>query len=605
MSNKFTEFNLPTGAYAAFDASNLKGLIIDRLKQQNVLTDQIYEGSNISSIIDVIAYSYHVLIYYLNRTANESMFSQSEIYENMNRIVKLLNYKPMGTRTSLLPLKMSAKKTLARGIYTIPRYSFIDAAGISYSFNADTTFNKQTDLNEVIETISEETVLYQGKYVEYPAQIATGEPFETFVLTIDSRVTIDHENIDVYVYSNKQKKFVEYEEVSSLYLATPTDTKFEKRFNENQRYEIKFGNGINGVQLEPGDRVHIMYLKTDGIKGKVGVSALAGNQLTLYTSVVFTKIKKDIKLENVNYLNFNDVKHLEFNNDVASSDYTVPETVDQLREFAPQFFRSQNRLVTAEDYRSYLKRNYGNILNDIIVVSNSKYVDDHLRYYDEVLGLTNPSLESRVLYNQVRYADANNTNNVHLYAVPKIVRKTSASPQINFLSPAQKEIIKTGVEQYKMLTDEITFQDPVYMAVSLGLQLPNEEITSSVADDTILVIERTKTAKNNAEEIKSNAYNLIKDYFAHSRASLGQTIDMNIISSGLNNLGEIKRIYMTRRSTPTYVMDGLSLVVWNPVYPTSDIVISNQNVVLPYFKYPYLYDEASLLESIQVTQATR
>ena len=87
MSNKFTEYNLPTNAYAAFDATSLKRLLIDRLTEKGVFTDQIYEGSNMSSILDVIAYSYHILLFYLNRTGNESMFSQSELYENMSRIV--------------------------------------------------------------------------------------------------------------------------------------------------------------------------------------------------------------------------------------------------------------------------------------------------------------------------------------------------------------------------------------------------------------------------------------------------------------------------------------------------------------------------------------
>jgi hypothetical protein len=604
-NNKFTEFNLPTDAYAAFDATSLKRLIIDRLTDKDVFTDQIYEGSNLSSIIDIVAYSYHVLIYYLNRTANESMFSQSEIYENINRIVKLINYAPVGNKTSVLPFTLTTSKHLTKGIYTIPRYSYIEANGISFSFNQDISFSKLTDSDETITTVSDKTMLYQGKYIEYPKQFATGEPFETVVITIDDRVVIDHENIDVYVYSPRGKSYVQYDEVSSLYLATPEAAVYEKRYNENGRYEIKFGNNINGAQLERGDVVHILYLKTDGKSGKVGPSSIAGQPLTLYTSVNFTRIRNDIKLDNINYLHFDDTKHLKFNNEVSSTDFEQPEDTANIRHNAPQFFKSQNRLVTADDYKAFTIRKYGNILNDIHIASNTDYVNEHLKYCSVQLGLDTPSLESRILYNQVKYADAHNANNIHMYVVPKITRKTSATVQTNFLAPSQKELIRTGVSQYKMITDEPVFQDPVYMAIGLGVALPGEEITDKIKDVSRLVLERSPTAKKNADELLQQAYGIISDYFSHTNSRLGQVVDLSQMTASMNALEGVQDVYMTRSDNPSIRVAGLSLLLWNPVYSDRDINIVNQNVTLPFFKYPYLYDAASLLDSIDVTQALR
>ena len=71
-----TDFTLTTDSYASFDAVSLKSLIKERLNQKSFFTDQNYEGSNLSSVIDIIAYSYHVLIFYLNQTSTESMFSR-------------------------------------------------------------------------------------------------------------------------------------------------------------------------------------------------------------------------------------------------------------------------------------------------------------------------------------------------------------------------------------------------------------------------------------------------------------------------------------------------------------------------------------------------
>ena len=84
MSQNTTQFTIPRDGYLTFDALTLKQFIKDRLNDNKVFTDQNYEGSYISTITEIIAYTFHVLMYYLNRSSTESMFSESQIYENMN-----------------------------------------------------------------------------------------------------------------------------------------------------------------------------------------------------------------------------------------------------------------------------------------------------------------------------------------------------------------------------------------------------------------------------------------------------------------------------------------------------------------------------------------
>ena len=110
-----TEYTLPESAYMTFDAESLKSMILQRMQDQGMFTDQIYEGSNLSSFIDIIAYSYHVLMFYLNRTSSESVFTQTTLYENMNRIVKLLNYSPLGYQTSAPTFRTFATEELKPG----------------------------------------------------------------------------------------------------------------------------------------------------------------------------------------------------------------------------------------------------------------------------------------------------------------------------------------------------------------------------------------------------------------------------------------------------------------------------------------------------------
>jgi hypothetical protein len=154
---QFNDFTLPIDGYAAFDALSLKGLIINRLNGTGILTDQNFEGSNLSSIIDIVAYAYHVLLFYLNRTGAEATFTTAELYENINKIVKLIGYKPIGDQTAILPFQSTASKLLAAGTYTIPRYSYFTINGTKYSFNKDITFAKTTRVR------SQATILHNKK----------------------------------------------------------------------------------------------------------------------------------------------------------------------------------------------------------------------------------------------------------------------------------------------------------------------------------------------------------------------------------------------------------------------------------------------------------
>lgn len=51
-----TDYTIPETGYAAFDALSMKELIKDRLRDNGFYTDQDFEGSNLSSLIDVVAY---------------------------------------------------------------------------------------------------------------------------------------------------------------------------------------------------------------------------------------------------------------------------------------------------------------------------------------------------------------------------------------------------------------------------------------------------------------------------------------------------------------------------------------------------------------------
>ena len=132
-------------SYISFDGTSIRDLIVQRLNEGQIFTDQNYQGSNLSALIDVISYTFSTLLYYLNKTSSESLFSEAQIYENMNRIVKLLNYNPVGKVTQTVGYNINSTTSLPAGNYIIPRYTYLNVGGTNFSVNNDIYFTNTAD----------------------------------------------------------------------------------------------------------------------------------------------------------------------------------------------------------------------------------------------------------------------------------------------------------------------------------------------------------------------------------------------------------------------------------------------------------------------------
>jgi len=597
MANK-TDFTLPKDAYATFDATSIKQLIRDRLNENSTFTGQNFEGSNISSFIDIIAYSYHVLLYYLNQTSSEATFTEAELYENMNRIVKSLDYKPIGTQSCNLAFEAVANEFVSQSSYTIPRYSSIIAGGVPYSFIKDASFNKILSTRENLSDFSESNLLYQGKYQEYPLVTALGDDFETVTL-IPGDVIIDHFSIDVYVRDAQTNVYSKWERVDSLYLESSESKAYELRYNENGRYEIKFGNNRTGKRLNANDTVAIYYLRSNGENGVVGPGAIDNASPILFNTVQFRSIFDQVKDSNINYSTQTVLNNIIFSNVNASSEFFTGETVDDIRERAPKVFSAQHRLLSKNDFESFVIQNYNNFIDSIKVVNNEEYVNGHLDYLITNLDQSTPSkLDSRTVLNQALFADACDFNNVYMYCVPRVKRGASTIVRSTYLSSAQKNAVLDGIRDKKVITSEPILMDPVYMAVSPGTFDPTvETLGTGLVQNTIFRIEREVGSSRSLSSIKNEINGVINSFF--NNVKLGDTVAITSIGNNINDIEGVDKIFTVRTDTGQ-TTEGINFLIWNPVYPVQDIRIISADLTLPYFKFPYLYDSTNFLNKIDV-----
>lgn len=599
--NQNLDYNLPQNAYVNFDAVSLKDFIIQRLNTNAQFTDQNYEGSNLAAFIDIIAYSYHVLLFYLNQTGSESLFSQVSLYENMNRIVKLIGYKPTGKQTSLVPIACVGDASLSPGSYLLRKYSYFLIDNIQYTLLDDFPFEKISTGSENIESIEENMILSQGTVGEYPPYIAEGVEFESFPIVVDNLVDkndtrfISHGSISIYVKEADTGIWFSYSEVDSLYLTEGTSKTYELRLNENGNYEVKFGNDTFGRKLQVSDEVAVYYILSNGDKGIISKNAINGNKIFNFASRKFDEIYAQTSTSsNSEQITISTSGALNFTNTSNSTSIQSAETVDEIRNNAPFLISAQLRLVTENDYEIFLKKTIPNILNSVKVVNNETYINEYINYFYRIC--IDPNKVNRVILNQVNFADSCDFNNINVFCVPKFNLSSDASyPE--FISESFKNLIIDLTKEKKMISNEVVPRDPVYIAFDLGFD--NGNASKSSYDDTKFVVVRETKNKINKETLKKRVRDLIINFFDSSSNGLGQKLDITSLTTSILSLEGIKSI-RTQNTRTNAGYNGVSFISWNPLYENVDEDFVNQTTTLPFFKFPYFYRPNALINKIEV-----
>ena len=389
--------------YLRYDAASLQEYLRLKLTEAGVYDGQLYPGSDTKLLMDLFAWTFEVLTYMLNNTAANSLFADTEVYENMNRLVKLLSYNPRGYLTAYSQFNIQTNpelalttKTRLADTCTIPKFTSIDTGktdkygnAIKYVFTEDYTFNTYSSLANNSSKISSTVVtpqqwplLYNGEFKKYGLVFtSTGTPNEVYTLAgltpdiVDNPVYIDHNNFHVYVeYLDSKdgtRKVDEYNQVDNLILDAAFDDKsFELRLNENKEYTIKFGDDVHGTKLKEGSKIHVVYLRSNGEDGKIDANELTVNGITLNIEGFSNSIEfLDICFNGFDNFRANyasifmnqglfvqECNKLILSNINASTEPQTYEDVTSIRENAPVAFRTGNRLITEYDYKTYIKK---------------------------------------------------------------------------------------------------------------------------------------------------------------------------------------------------------------------------------------------------------
>ena len=320
----------------------IKTTLKDYLRSNSNFTDYDFEGSNISSILDVLAYNTYITSYNANMISNEVFIDSATLRENVVALARNIGYIPRSRKSSRASINFTVEAgitpppstvTLKKGPVASTGNSF---GGTSYVFGITKDITKP-----VIDGVANffDVDVYEGSVVDQTFTFSTGNVNQRFILS-NAGIDLDTLMINVRPSSTSSLRSA-YQRQDSLFDAKSGSTITGKSLIyyiqeiEDEQYEVIFGDGIFGKALDDGNIVEATYIISNGPEGN-GISNLAfSGRCTYNRNAVENTITSGISLITA---------------ETPSSGGELIESVDSVKKYAPQIYATQNRALTANDY---------------------------------------------------------------------------------------------------------------------------------------------------------------------------------------------------------------------------------------------------------------
>ena len=334
---------MPFTQFTNLDFDQIKAQIKDYLRANSNFTDFDFEGSNFSVLIDTLAYNTYINAFNANLVVNESFLDGATVRENVVSLARNIGYIPRSRSASKANVTFSVPTTTSSGFITLQ-------AGLVCIGRQDNTSYRFSIPEDVTAAVVNGVAQFGSAAA--PIQIYQGSLLSRQFLvdtSIDQRFVLDNPNIDtstitVYVKGiNDTGLGREYSKIDNILNIDKNSEVFLIQEVQDERYELLFGDGYFGKELENNAVITVRYIITDGESGNgPSVFDFQGNFLDQSNvrviptaSVPVTTIQKAMNGGEI-------------------------ENVSSIKYFAPRLYSAQYRAVTARDYEAIIASIYPN-----------------------------------------------------------------------------------------------------------------------------------------------------------------------------------------------------------------------------------------------------
>jgi len=329
------------GQYVNLDFDQIKVSIKDYLRANTNFTDYDFEGSNLSIIIDALAYNTYTTAYNTNMAANECFLDSSTLRENVVALARNIGYVPRSRRSARARISFTVDGLEDTSTLTLNAGIICNGSGANtnYVFCIPESITIPV-VNGVGEFSNIE--IFEGNFVSQNFTVNSSLFNQRYIL---DNSFIDTSTIKVKVKpSSSATSSVTYKQIDNIVGITSTSNSYLLQEIEDERYELIFGDNVIGRKLSNNNFIEVTYITTDGRDGN-GASEF---------SFVGNITNQDGGVINSGLISL-------VSTDEKSRDGDEIESISSIKYYAPRIYSSQYRAVTSADYESVLGFIYPNI----------------------------------------------------------------------------------------------------------------------------------------------------------------------------------------------------------------------------------------------------
>ena len=314
---------------AELDFDTLKTEIKTYLSQYSGFTDYDFDAAGLNILVEALAYNTHQMAKIANFSLNESFLDTAQLRASLVSHSKALGYTPRSRTAPSATIDVTALSVPAStDDLTLPKYSLFTTSVDSTTYNYYTL--DEYTATEAGSYIFEDVVVFEGtlktkKFFidadedEYPVYVIPDAAIDTSTMTVILR---DGVGSSTTTTLTKATTISQLDSTSDIYLINEAP---------NGTWELTLGDGVIGDKPDEGTILEITYLATNG--------ADSNGATSFSTSVTVGGFSLSPALVS------------------KSAGGAAKENIESIRFNAPLTFSSQNRLVTAEDYSSFISNN--------------------------------------------------------------------------------------------------------------------------------------------------------------------------------------------------------------------------------------------------------
>ena len=335
---------MPVSKFTNLDFDQIKDQIRQYLRSNSNFTDFDFEGSNMSILIDILAYNTYISAFNSNMVVNESFLDSATLRENVVSLARNIGYVPRSRKSAQAVINFDFKFNgnsntvkLNKGLVCV---GASNNTSFTFSIPEDVIAASPVDegsnilVNPPRTAKFENLIVYQGTLLKKNF-VVNGSLDQRFIL---ENSFIDTESIRVFVRKGGATAGLEYSRIDNITALDSTSNIYLIQEIKDEKYELLFGDGFFGTKLGDGDIIEISYIITDGKAGNDGkffsysADAVddAGNPLAASVTPVITTIQ----------------------NAKGGGDI---EDIESIKYIAPRVYSSQYRAVTTKDYEAIVQ----------------------------------------------------------------------------------------------------------------------------------------------------------------------------------------------------------------------------------------------------------